>query len=114
MIEQSSYSAAGSTQKMMSTGVIGWDPVKKRITHHNFWAHNECYTLLWNLTPSGDWEGELRGVEKGKEFTTNPKLLKKGPDRWVYTSKNAAGDEIEVLFTKVPEQKGKKARKNAG
>jgi hypothetical protein len=65
LIEQSSYTQAGEDQPRISAGVIGWDPIKKRITHHNFWSNGECYSLRWAVKSPTEWEGELVGVEEG-------------------------------------------------
>ena len=112
LIRESSYSENG--EMMFGSGVIGWDPAKKRIVEHVFWTKNQSYTILWTLNSAGNLDGELTGFEEGKQFTAEAAVTKNGPNECVYTSKNLAGDEIKVVFRKQPREKGKKAKEKNG
>lgn len=94
------YRSVGEERGGHSTGLLGWDAKNEEFMMHNFWSFNESYALRWRVQSDSEWEGELVGVEDGKEFTTKVKLLKKGPDEFVYSSKNAKGEDIEVVFRK--------------
>jgi hypothetical protein len=111
LIQQSSETVEGEAKPAMSTGVCGWDPAKKRITHHVFWSDNTCYTLRYMVKSPTEWEGEVTGVGGGVEFTAKNKLVKKGPDEFVYESRNSDGEEIEGVFRKVEARKGRGRRK---
>ncbi len=94
------YRSVGAEKGGHSTGLFGWDAKKQEFGMHNFWSFNENYTSRWRVLSDSEWEGELVGVEDGKDLTTKVKVLKKSPDEFVYFSKNAAGEEIEVVFRK--------------
>jgi hypothetical protein len=99
LIRESSYME--DDEAFYGTGVIGWDAAKKCIAEYAFWTHRHHVTLRWKLDSSGNLEGKVTGFEDGKEFTVEAKVIKKGPDEFVYESTNAAGEEIEVRFRKV-------------
>jgi hypothetical protein len=109
LVRESSYTDDG--EMMFGTGLIGWDAAKKCIVEYAFWTNNESYTLLWTLQADGNLDGTLMGVEEGKEFSAKCKVVKNSPSEFVYESKDVSGDDIRVVFQKVPRQKGKKARK---
>ena len=95
---------------MFGSGIIGWDPAKTCIAEYAFWTKNQSYTILWKLNSDGNLDGELTGFEEGKHFTAKAKVTKNSPNEFVFESKNAAAEEIEVVFHKVPRTQGKKAK----
>ena len=94
------FTSEGVDRAGRAVGIVGWDSKNETIQMHDFWSFRENYTLSWKPVSDTVWEGELLGVEDGKQFTAKVKLTKKGPNEMVYESKNAAGEEIEVIFRK--------------
>ena len=64
------FTSEGSVRAGRSVGLVGWDSKNEKIVMHNFWSFNESYTLSWKPVSDTVWEGELLGVENGKQFTT--------------------------------------------
>ena len=110
LITEDTFVDADQTEAVLGAGVLGWDPVNKRITHGGFSSDNNAYLNWWKVTPSGDWEGQVRGTEDGVESTAAFKLTKQGKNKFLFESKTPDDQELEVVYTKVPRQKkaGKK------
>jgi hypothetical protein len=104
LITQDSTKDDGAKEPILSAGVIGWDSARKQITHFSCASDNNVYVNRWNVTPSGDWVGQLTGTRDGKEFADAFKITKKA-DTFVITSKDPQGKEAEFVYKKLPAPK---------
>ena len=78
------------------------------------WSDDRHYTIRYDVSSPifdvGVFEGEIVGIVDGNEFKAPVKVERKSPDEFVYISKSADGDEVEVVFRKVDRSKRKRAK----
>lgn len=99
-------------EQMASIG--GYDPVKKQTIEKIFWANGSHYTICYNagspIKDQGIIDGEITGVEDGKEFKAKATVERKGPNEFTWTSANAAGVPVVCVFRKVHKPARPKAK----
>ena len=99
------------------TGITGYDPVSKRFIENSFWSNGAHYTISWDWDASnpirdrGIIEGELTGVENGKEIKTKTKVERKGREEFTYISETVDGEPIEIVFRRIEEPKRADAKR---
>jgi hypothetical protein len=101
LITEDSTKDDGAEKPILSAGVIGWDSARKQITHFSCATDNNVYVNRWNVTPTGDWVGQLTGTRDGKESADTFKITRK-PDTFVFTSKDAQGKDLEFVYKRLP------------
>ena len=97
------------------SGILGYDSATKQAIEKNFWSNGSHYTLCYDLSKpiraKGVVEGEVTGVEKdGTKFTQEVRVERKGRESFVYFSKTADGEPIEVVFRRVARRGRAKAK----
>jgi hypothetical protein len=84
--------------------VSGYDPVSKRTIEQIYWSDGSYYRISYDaadpITDEGTIPGEISGEEVGQPLKSEVQVVRKGPREFLYLSKDAAGDEVEVVFRK--------------
>ncbi len=116
MLTLSSVPNRPEESAVQMTGITGYDPVSKRFIENSFWSNGAHYTISWDWDASnpirdrGIIEGELTGVENGKEIKTKATVERKGREEFTYISQTVDGEPIELVFRKIEEPKRAKAK----
>ena len=105
LMRQSSHKAGNQT--LVGIGVIGWDGATERIVEQVFFSNNDSALLRWKVLPSGNWEGDVTGLQNGVKFERQAKITRKGPNESVYEEMTEGKTTCEVVLRKVKQSAGK-------
>jgi hypothetical protein len=100
-----SVKSEGAKKPRKMSAVSGYDPVNKRTIEQIYWSDGSYYRISYDaanpIVDEGTIPGEVSGEEAGKAMKSELQVVRKGPREFLYLSKDAAGDEVEVVFRKV-------------